>query len=91
LGSVEYESMEKGYKQVIEYRSIDPGNEILHVFADSLEPRQGKRGGQYVTAEAEADVGFLGQGEIEAIEVPVSSTSSLVNVERQVTIASGEM
>ena len=39
----------------------------------------------------EADVGLPSQGEIEGIGIQAQSDSRLVNVERAVTIASGEM
>jgi hypothetical protein len=44
LWSMEKELMEEGYRQGLELRGIDLGNEVLQVFVDPLECQLGESG-----------------------------------------------
>ena len=44
LWSVDYQLMEECYWQRVEKRCIDPGNEVLQIFIDSIEAQLGEDG-----------------------------------------------
>jgi hypothetical protein len=44
LWNVEYELMEEGYPDGVKQRGIDPGHEVLQVFADPLELKTSESG-----------------------------------------------
>ena len=44
LWGVEYDIVEEGYKEKVEFGGIDAGDEILQIFADPLEPKMCENG-----------------------------------------------
>jgi hypothetical protein len=67
---VEYDLIEEDHMHFVESRDIDPSKD-LQIFAGPFELNSGKTGEDSVSAEAEAYIGCLRQGEVIGIETPV--------------------
>ena len=67
LRRVEYELIEEGYPQSVESRGIDPGQDLLQIFAGPFESNFGEDWGRQGVSP-EADAGFPGQGEVVGFE-----------------------
>jgi hypothetical protein len=65
--------MEEGYRQLVRYRSIDPGDEVIKIVADPIELKTSESGEESACQRRRTSS-------------PVRATS---NAERDVTIASG--
>ena len=89
LWNVEYELMEEGYPDGVEQRGIDPGHDVVQVFADPLELKTSESGEDGACWRRWTSA-FPWSGRDRRDSNSMVRDLRLANTARLVTIASGE-
>jgi hypothetical protein len=85
LWCVEYDIVEKGYRQVVKLRGIDAGHEVVQIFAGPLEQKKKVRTGRTERVEG-GGRRLAGLGQDRGDSNASVRRSRLVKAERAVTI-----